>query len=187
MNDLSNAVNRGGASVSVFGVITIILGILCMLAPGITGLSIALFVGILVLIGGIVRLIWAFRAGSLGRGLLTFAIGALTIICGIMLVSDPLLASGFLTVMMAVYFILDGVSEIAAGNKLRPQTGSGWLIFGGILSVLLDIMIWRQFPLSGDWAIGVLLGIKLFSVGLIMVTGGSMVRAAVKKVDSFAK
>jgi uncharacterized membrane protein HdeD (DUF308 family) len=38
-------------------------------------------------------------------------------------------------------------------------------------------MIWGQFPLSGAWAIGILLGIKLFFVGLIMITGGSAVRS----------
>lgn len=180
MNEFSKAMKQGGTSMSVFGVIAIILGILCMLAPGLTGLSIAVFVGMMVLIGGVVRVLWAFRAGSFGRGLLSFAIGALTVICGLMLVTDPLLASGFLTVMLAIYFIVDGIVEIAAGSQARPAPGSGWLIFGGILSLLLGIMIWAQFPLSGAWAIGVLLGIKLFLVGLIMVTGGAAVKEAAK-------
>jgi len=180
MSEFTKAVESSGASLSAFGVIAIILGILCMLAPGLTGLSIAIVVGMLVLGGGVVRVIWAFRANSLGRGILTFAIGALTVVCGLMLVTDPLLASGFLTVMLAIYFFADGVVEIAAGSRLRPEPGSGWLIFGGVLSILLGTMIWAQFPLSGAWAIGVLMGIKLFSVGLVMVTGGSAIRSVVK-------
>jgi uncharacterized membrane protein HdeD (DUF308 family) len=180
MSELSKAVSRGGATLSVLGVITIILGILCMLAPGLTGLSIAVAVGMLVLIGGFVRIIWAFRASSLGRGILSLAIGGLTVIGGLMLVTDPILASGFLTLMLAAYFFVDGAVEIAAGTQQRPEPGSGWLIFGGILSILLGVMIWAQFPLSGAWAIGILLGIKLFSVGLIMVTGGSLVRSVAK-------
>jgi uncharacterized membrane protein HdeD (DUF308 family) len=51
------------------------------------------------------------------------------------------------------------------------------MIFGGIVSILLGFMIWGQFPLSGPYALGILLGIKLFFVGLIMVTGGSTLRA----------
>jgi uncharacterized membrane protein HdeD (DUF308 family) len=70
--------------------------------------------------------------------------------------------------------------EISAGNQRRPLPGSGWLIFGGVLSILLGAMIWAQFPLSGAFAIGILLGIKLFMVGLIMVTGGSALSASAR-------
>lgn len=180
MNEHSQSIQTSGTSMTTFGFILIILGILCMLTPGLTGLSVVVMVGFLVLIGGAVRIFWAFRAGSLGRGVLSFIIGALTLIAGLMLVTDPLLASGFLTIMLAVYLILDGIAEISAGNKRRPQPGSGWLIFGGILSILLGVMIWRQYPLSGAFAIGILLGIKLFLVGMIMVTGGSALKAAGK-------
>ena len=45
---------------------------------------------------------------------------------------------------------------------------------------MLGVMIWSQFPLSGAWAMGILLGIKLFSIGLIMITGGSMIRKVAK-------
>ena len=172
-----------GTGTTVFGVIAIVAGMLCMLMPGITGLSVAVFIGVLVLIAGITRMIWAFKAGSVGRGLWMFFIGALTLISGILLVSSPLFAASVLTIILAVYFIVDGISEIAAGAQKRPASGSGWLIFGGVISILLGIMIWRQFPLSGLWAIGVLFGIKLFFVGLIMVTGGTTASALAKGME----
>jgi uncharacterized membrane protein HdeD (DUF308 family) len=50
-------------------------------------------------------------------------------------------------------------------------------LFGGVVSVLLGAMIWRQFPLSGAWAIGVVLGIKLLLIGAIMIAGGSAARS----------
>ena len=181
MNESTEAAKAGGKNMTVFGVIAIILGMLAMLAPGLTGISVAILVGVIVLVGGIVRIIWAFQAGSLGKGLLMFAIGGLTLLCGIALVANPLFASGVLTIMLAVYFILDGICEIAAGNRLRPAAGWGWMLFGGIVSIVLGIIIWRQFPLSGVWAIGILLGIKLFFVGLIMVMGGSAVRAMARE------
>jgi len=176
MNEIMDNARKGGNAMSIFGVILIILGMLSMLAPGLTGISVAVLVGFLVLFGGAVRIVWAFRAGSLGRGVFTFIIGVFTLIAGLMLVTDPLLASGFLTVMLAAYLIVDGVAEISAGNQRRPEPGSGWLIFGGATSILLGVMIWAQYPLSGAFAIGILLGIKLFMVGLIMVTGGSALK-----------
>jgi hypothetical protein len=111
-----------------------------MLTPGLTWISVVFLLGVFVLIGGIVRIIWAFRAGSFGKGLLVFAIGGLTLLCGIVLLANPLFASGVLTIMLAVYFIIDGISEIAASFRLRPQPGWGWMLFGTHRSG--RIMIW---------------------------------------------
>ena len=181
MNQLTDAAKAGGKRMTIFGIISIILGMLAMLVPGLTGLSVVLLMGGFVLLAGIVRIIWAFRAGSLGKGLLMFAIGGLTLLCGIVLLANPLFASGVLTFLLAAYFVIDGISEITAGFRLRPELGWGWMLFGGIISIWLGIMIWGQFPLSGVWAIGILLGIKLFFVGLIMVMGGNALRSMAKR------
>ena len=180
MNEFADAAKAGGKKMTIYGVIAIILGILAMMAPVLTGMWVIILVGVLVLIGGIVRIIWAFQAGSLGKGLPMFAIGGLTLLCGIVLLAHPLFASGVLTVLLALYFVLDGISEIVASVRLRPGSGWGWMLFAGIVSIWLGIIIWRQFPLSGVWAIGILLGIKLFFVGLIMLKGGSAVRSMAK-------
>ena len=145
-----------------------------------TGFSIALLVGVLVAASGVVRMFWAFQVGSLGKGLLTFALGGLTLLCGVALIADPLLAAGFLTIVLVAYLVADGICEIFVGLRVRPAPGWMWLLFAGVVSLMLGGMIWRQFPLSGPWAIGILLGIKLFFVGLVMVTTGSTVRALAK-------
>jgi uncharacterized membrane protein HdeD (DUF308 family) len=180
MNEFAEAAKAGGKRMTVFGVIAIILGILAMLTPAVAGTSVLLVVGVLVLVGGIVRIIWAFGSGSVGKGLLTFALGVLTLLCGIGILANPLFASGIVTIVLAVYFALDGIMEVVAGFKRRPGSGWSWMLLGGLVSILLAVFIWRQFPLSGLWAIGILLGIKLFFIGLIMVTAGSTVRSVLK-------
>jgi uncharacterized membrane protein HdeD (DUF308 family) len=179
MSKAMDTVKSGGTGMAIFGVIAIILGILCMIMPGLTGLSVITMVGIMVLVGGIVRMLWAFKAGSFGKGLLAFLVGGLTLLAGVVLLAHPLFAAGLLTTLLAVYFIVDGITEIAAG-----MGRSGWLVFAGIVSILLGIMIWRQFPLSGVFAIGILFGIKLFMAGLIMVTGGSALRSFAKSAGA---
>ena len=175
------AVKSAGRSMTLFGVLTIIAGVLCMALPGIAGLSVITMIGILVLVAGIFRMMWAFRAGSFGRGLLVFAIGALTLLCGLILLAHPILASGVFTILLAVYFVVDGISEIGTGVSNRGVSGSGWLMFAGVVSIILGVMIWRQFPLSGMWAIGILFGIKLLFVGVLMLTGGSALRTIAKE------
>ena len=169
---------------SRLGIATMILGFLVMLAPILVGFSLLWILGLLVVAAGLVRMFWAFQTGSLGRGVLVFAIGGLTLLVGIALLVNPLLASGVLTIVLAIYLIVDGAAEIGTAFGLPPGSGRGWLLFGGAVSILLGIIIWRQFPLSGVWAIGVLLGIKLFFGGMIMVATGSTVRAAAGALDA---
>ena len=182
MNEAKERVNPAGSRMKILGGIAIALGILALLAPSLTGFSIVILLGVLVLLAGITRIIWAFQAGSLGRGLPMFAIGGLTLLCGIALIANPLFVSGVLTVLLAAYFILDGVFEFTAGVRVRPGEGWGWLLSGGIVSVLLGLMIWAQFPFSGVWAMGVLLGIKLIFVGLIMVMATSAMSTMARPV-----
>lgn len=169
MNPSTDAIRSEGRNLKWLGILTLVLGILAIFSPLMTGISVVVIVGFFVLAGGVARLIWAFQASGLGSGLLRFAIGILTLICGILMVTDPLLASGVLTVMIAVYLLVDGGFEVAASFMAPPAVGRGWLLFNGIISILLGIMIWRQFPLSGAWALGLFLGIKLLFVGLTMM------------------
>ena len=180
MSELAAVVKAGGKKMTILGVVAIILGVLAMLMPVLAGASVVLFLGVLVLAAGIVRMIWAFGSDSVGKGMLKFAVGVLTLLCGIVLLAHPLFASVVLTLVLAIYFVVDGIVEIVSGIKRRPGLGWMWMLVGGIVSILLGVIIWRQFPLSGIWAIGILLGIKLFFVGLIMIMAGSAIRAVSK-------
>jgi len=176
MSEYTDPAKTAGRSMTAFGVIAIILGILAMLTPGLAGLSVVLFLGVIVLAAGIVRIIWALKAGTFSKGVAGVVIGLLTLICGVLLIANPLFASGVLTILLALYFILDGIFEIVTAVQCKPLEGWGWLLFGGIVSLLLGMMIWGQYPLAGAWAMGILIGIKLFMIGLIMVTGGAAIR-----------
>src|SRR5262245_4792201 len=177
MNTPTVLAGADGKTMTTYGVIAIILGILCMIAPVITGLSIALLLGILVMAGGLLRMLWAFKAGGVGKGgILRLLIGVLTLICGLLLVVNPAFAAAFMTILLSLYFIIDGLAEIAAG----ASTKQGWLTFAGIISIILGIMLWTSFPLSGPWALGILLGLKLLMIGILMLTGGSAVKSFAK-------
>jgi uncharacterized membrane protein HdeD (DUF308 family) len=180
-------VHSGGSRMKVFGVISLILGLIAIAAPAFTGLSVLVSVGFLVMGGGVLRMLWAFGAGTFGKGVLAFAIGVLTLLCGIALVTNPLFTSGFLTILIAICLFADGLAELVGSFSVGPNSGRGWLIIGGIASMVLAVMIWRQYPFSGLWAIGVLLGVKLLFVGITMLTVGSGVKSFAKGLDNLAR
>jgi uncharacterized membrane protein HdeD (DUF308 family) len=176
VNAETTGLQKVGSSVKWMGWLSIIFGILAIAMPWVAGQSILLMVGALVMAAGVLRMIWAFKAGSLGKGILVFLIGVLTLLAGIAVIAHPVMSSAILTVMLAVYFFVDGFSELMAAFSLKE--GKGWLIFDAVVTILLGIMIFTGFPLAGTVAIGVFLGIKLLFVGVTMLTVRSAVRNA---------
>jgi len=166
------------------GIILMVLGVLAIGAPLAVGTSIILFVGILMIVGGIVRLVWAAKAPKGGDRNLWFVIGGLMAVCGIVMLARPGIASGVLTILLAVYFIADGLFEIVGAFRVKPTKGWTWLLFSGALSFVLGVLIWQQFPISGALAIGVFLGIKLILAGLMMVTVGATPRSMAKGAEA---
>jgi uncharacterized membrane protein HdeD (DUF308 family) len=69
-----------------------------------------------------------------------------------------------------------GVLEFIVAFQLKPADGWGLQLLNGIVTLLLGIMLWRQFPLSGAWAIGILFGIKMIFSGWAFVFIGRNVK-----------
>jgi len=178
MNTHSSDLQKAGSSMKIMGILTIIFGILALAAPWIAGQSVMWLIGVLVMAGGLTRMFWAFKAGSLGKGILVFLIGVLTLLAGIAVISHPVMSSAILTMILAIYFFVDGFTEIMAAFALPSgQGGKGWLIFDGVITIALGVMLFSGFPIAGTLAIGVFLGIKLLFVGMTMLTLGSAAKA----------
>lgn len=177
MNEMKNEVRSGAVNMKWMGILTMIFGILAMMMPYITGQSVLMLIGFLVMGGGILRMIWAFQSGSLGKGVLVFAIGVLTLLAGFWIVTEPFIAAGALTIVLSVYFLVDGIAEIIASFSLAE--GKGLLLLDGVVTLGLGVLLFMGFPFSGPLAVGILLGIKLLFAGVMMLTLGSAVKRAV--------
>jgi uncharacterized membrane protein HdeD (DUF308 family) len=119
-------------------------------------------------------LILAFRAGSFGDGFMVFLLGVLSLLAGLYMLANPGAALGTLTLFLAAYLVVSGIVEVIYAFQVKPVQGWGSLLFSGAVSVLLGILLWRQFPLSGAWAVGVLVGVRLVMTGFeLMALGGA--------------
>ena len=173
-------VTRGGGMLIFLGIGLVIFGILAMGAPFLTGIAATMVVGTLVLLGGIFQLAFAFRAKSLGAGVVQVVAGGLTALAGIVILANPEASLAFLTLFLAAYFLIHGITEIVTAFQIRPLQGWSWALFSGILAVLLAILIWRQWPISGLWAIGLLVGIKILMNGTSMIALGCAARGVAR-------
>ena len=162
----------------MIGIVTLILGILVLTMPLLAGDVILEVVGILVAGAGALRMFWAFKATSLGKGIWTFLLGVLTLFAGLAVLAHPMFAGGVLTLILSCYLVGDGMVEFIKALTLPKGPGKAWLMFGGLASIVLAVMIFMQFPLSGTLAIGIFLGIKLIFVGMTMLTLGTTLKTA---------
>ena len=178
---LISAISEHAKHAITCGTVLVIAGALAIFAPFITGLSLMVVLGVLLLIAGIAECLLAFRAGAFGRGLLIFVLGALTAIAGIWTLTQPLAALASV-LLLAVYFVVAGVVGLGGALSGPSEAGRGWLIFGGIVSILLGILLWKQFPVSGIWAVGTLVGIRLLMTGISLIGIGSAARKGIKNV-----
>jgi uncharacterized membrane protein HdeD (DUF308 family) len=174
---LADAIKANSTGMTVLGIAMLILGALALAAPLWTGVAVALLVGCLVLAAGVAQCAFSFQAGSFGQKMLGLLLGLLTAICGVVMIAHPVLHLSFLTLALAAYFLVAGVFEAISALRVRPLRGWGWILAGGVLSVALGGLIWGQWPLSGTWAVGVLVGIKVIFLGATMITLGSAARA----------
>jgi uncharacterized membrane protein HdeD (DUF308 family) len=88
--------------------------------------------------------------------------------------------------VLASLFLVEGIFDIALFFQVRSAQGSGWILFDGIITLLLGLMIYRQWPSSSTWAIGTLVGVSMIISGVTRVMLSLAVRSATDKEFSRA-
>ena len=175
---------RENASLAVTaGIVLVIMGLLALGSPLVAGLSITIMVGILLTIGGISECALAFKAGAFGRALSMFIVGLLMAVAGLYMVTQPAAGLISLTMILVFYLVVTGVFELVIALQVKPADGWGLLMTNAIVTLLLGIMLWRQFPLSGVWAIGILFGIKMVFSGWALIFIGRSVKKVSEAVE----
>jgi uncharacterized membrane protein HdeD (DUF308 family) len=189
MNNLKEAVGgwaekaRKNAGVLVgLGVLTVIAGFLAIGSPMVSGLGVSILIGIALVIAGLARTFGAFSAGSFGQGALAFVGGILTFVAGTVLTGRPGLGLATLTLLLGGYLVVDGISGAVLAFHVRPENGWGWMLFSAVLGIFLGFLLLREWPLSGVWAIGTLVGVNLLFSGFSFISIGSAARSLTKRV-----
>lgn len=179
---LKEAKRNAGVLVTL-GVIEIIVGVVALGSPFQAGIAVSLVVGIALVVAGITRLVGSLKAGSFGAGALALLSGLLAVGVGGYMVMRPGLGLASLTLVLAFYFFVDGIDRIVIGFKMKPAIGWMWSVIGGVIGLVLGVLIWRQFPVSGTWAVGTLVGIHLIISGWGLVGIGREARKGVSEAQ----
>jgi uncharacterized membrane protein HdeD (DUF308 family) len=158
------------------GIVLMVVGAVALSSALITTLASVLVFGILLMAGGVVQIVNAF----LGRGWRAFFLhllaGILQLVVGELLVEHPVVAAEGLTLVLAVSFLVAGSFRLVYGLT-ESFPGRGWVLLNGLIVFALGISIWRQWPASSLWVIGLFIGIDLIFSGWSWVMLGLTVKA----------
>jgi uncharacterized membrane protein HdeD (DUF308 family) len=148
-----------------FGVVLVVLGVICLVNVVDATLVTVAIVGLLLIVGGIVQIVGALMGGgTTGRRILHGAIGVLYILVGIEIFADPLSGAVALTLVIAIFLIAEGILRIYSAIADSPPYR--WLlVLLGVITILLGFWIWTGIPVSGV-VIGFFVGFSLLMAGI---------------------
>ena len=168
----------------VWGVLLIVLGMAAVGSPFLAAVAVNVAIAWLIVLAGAIHVILAFRAHGAGSMIWKLLVGVAYVCFGVYLILHPVLAVASLTLVLASLFLIEGVLDIVLFVKMRSVGGSTWVLLDGIITLLLGLMIYMQWPSSSAWAIGTLVGISMIFSGVARVMMSLGARKAAQTVSS---
>lgn len=157
------------------GIGLVVLGALALIYSFAATLFSVIYLGIFLLALGVFEGFKSFKIQYWGNFFLHLALSFLYIVAGIFIIRDPALNAVTLTLLLAICFGISGILKLFFSfSKQTPHRA--WLALDGALTLLLGILIWAQWPLSGLWVIGTLVGINAIITGWTWIMLSSTVK-----------
>src|SRR6266478_5355836 len=135
----------------IFSILMILAGVAAIAMPPVAGLA--------------VNIVFAWHTRAVGAAVWEVLLGLVFALISIYLLAQPVAGLVALTLALAIYLFLEAVLEFTAWGFLRRLPGAGWLLFDGVVTLILAVMIWRTWPLSTEWVIGTLVGFSMLFSG----------------------
>lgn len=149
------------------GLVMMALGLVAAAAPHIATLAIEVLVGWLFFAGGLFRALAVFAARRAPGFWWSMATAILAFALGLILIVQPAQGVLTLTMVLVALFVAEGLAAILIALDVRRHVRNwGWTLVSGLVDLVLAYLIWQGWPATADWAIGLLVGINMFMLGL---------------------
>ena len=162
--------SRSRKIVIITSIVLLLAGIAGIALPQFMSMAVAFFAGWLMIVAGGIAFYITWH-GFRDRWIVWLKPFVLVVV-GLLILLHPIAGMAALGLILAVYFLLDGFAGVGSAWEFRPRRGWGWLMFNGILSLLLAAIFIAGWPFSSTWLIGLFIGISLFFDGLSLLMLG---------------
>jgi uncharacterized membrane protein HdeD (DUF308 family) len=170
----------------LLGVLLIFVGFAALSAVEVASLATALFLGALLVVGGISETVGAFWCRRWSGFFILLLGGLFSVIVGILFLARPVPALVALTLLLACLLMVGGIFRIVAALSYHFAAW-GWALFSGIVDLILGILIWVHWPSSAFWVFGMFLGISLIFRGSNWISLGIALKAMNNRMPAGAQ
>jgi uncharacterized membrane protein HdeD (DUF308 family) len=187
MNTPLQTVAKRATGFSIFlSILLIICGLLAILLPIEMSIGVVIVIAWLLMISGAFQIVHAFRSSGAGHILWKIVVALIYFGTGFFLFVRPGIGIATLTFVLIVFLVGEGVLDIIFYFRTRKIGASGWLLFDGIISLILGLMIWRHWPSGSLWVIGFLVGINMIMTGTTRLMLTLAVRRGLSAAEGLA-
>jgi uncharacterized membrane protein HdeD (DUF308 family) len=147
------------------GGLMVVGGVLALIYPMVSSAAVVLFLGWLLIVSGVVQGFSLIGAQNVPHFWLQLVSVVLSVIVGALFIRHPGETLLTLTLLLIVFFMVEGFSKVIFALTIRPFPNWGWVLASGVVGILLGLYLWASLPVTAIWLLGVLLGIQLISEG----------------------
>ncbi|CAH1670300.1 HdeD family acid-resistance protein [Chelatococcus asaccharovorans] len=159
------------------GVGLILLGVVALANLLLATVATIFYIGAMMLIGGIVEIVHAFQVKTWGRFFYWLLSGIFYAFAGVIAFYNPLLASAALTLLLAVLLVVAGIFRIWIGFAARPESGWGWIVATGVITLLVGVLVYSAWPGNSLVLLGAILAFDLLFQGIGFISFGWTLRS----------
>ncbi len=181
---LKNPLKKASGWGIAYAVLIILVGILAISLPLASGIGITIVVGWLLFFSGIFHVADAFHAHSAGSVAWRLLVGIIYVLVGLDLAFFPVRGLVTLTFVLAIMLLIQGVIGVVSFFRHRKLPGVGWILFNGVITIILGLIIWWDGPRAAVWVIGTLVGINLIFSGVSRLMIWGAVRKSVTELPA---
>jgi len=152
----------------VAGILLILLGTIGIILPQIMSLEASIFIASLLVVGGIFWLIHSFQVRT--KEWTEWLKPVLLLITGGLMIVYPMTGVATIGLLLAVYLLLDAYGSFMMAYSLKEKKGVFWMVFNGIISLLLAVLFIVGWPASSLFLVGLYISISLIFDGWALIT-----------------
>ena len=168
----------------IWGVLLILFGMLAIGSPFLAAVAVNAVIAWLIIFAGVVHLILAVQVHRT-RGLVwKLLVGLAYLFFGVYVLTHPVRGVASLTLLRASLFLIEGILDIILFFQMRSMRASGWVLGDGVVTLLLGLLIYVQWPSSSVWAIGTLVGMSMIISGISRVMSSFAFRSVTAAVEA---
>lgn len=150
----------------VQGILMVVAGILALFYPVIASVGIVFLLAWVLIVSGIVQGIGLIGARDVPHFWLQLISVTLSIVVGLLLLRNPQGGLLLFTVLLLVYFLVEGMAKVIFALSIKPIPNWGWVLASGLVSILLAAYLFGNLTVASEVVLGVLLGIQLLVEGV---------------------